>query len=633
MALGILALRNAGYLESLELAAYDWSLRLQPQEIRAEPGSIIIIMISENDIQALGRWPLADLQMARALRKLVAFRPRAIGVDIYRDLPVEQGHEELVEVLTNNPTIIMVMKFGGSGQASVLPPAAIRGTEQVGFNDILADRDGVIRRSLLFLDDGVQTAYSFPLRLALLYLQKEGITPQPDPVNPQYLRLGGTTFKPLEATDGGYAHADARGYQFLLDYKRDASFPTYSFSDLLQGQVPPQAIADKVVLLGVTAVSVPDLFQTPSDSRLSGDHPGAYGVLIHSFAVDQLLRAALKNEQPIGTLSERQEGVWIFLWALAGGTAGMWVRSAWRLSLVAVSGLVILALLVQAIFVHGVWVPFVPPALAWLSSAALITAYMINQERQQRALLMQLFSRHVSPEVADTIWRQREQFFDGGRPRSQNLVITVLFTDLEGFTSVSEKLDPQALMDWTSSYIEIMAQQVIRHGGVVDDYYGDAIKANFGVPLPRQSEAEIKQDAMNAVDCALDMETAMNELCGTWQKHQSPRVRMRIGIFTGEAVAGSLGSAQRLKYTTIGDTVNIAARLESYDKELVETTFGQSQCRILLGETTARYLDESYRMVNVGALSLKGKDHKIGVYRLLGRTVADPTIIGREERV
>src|SRR5207249_4723415 len=142
----------------------------------------------------------------------------------------------------------------------------------------------------------------------------------------------------------------------------------------------------------------------------------------------------------------------------------------------------------------------------------------------------------------------------------------------------------QELMDWTNAYIEVMAQQVMRHGGVVDDYYGDAIKANFGVPLARHTEAEIRQDAMNAVDCALDMEKAMNKLCRVWQEQQLPCVRLRVGVFTGPAVAGSLGSAQRLKYTTIGDTVNIAARLESYDKEQKEATFGHSSCRILIGE-------------------------------------------------
>jgi adenylate cyclase len=561
-------------------------------------------------------------------------RPRAIGVDIYRDLPVAKGHRELADILTKNPSIIAVMKFGGAGQASVPPPAALRGTEQVGFNDVLVDRDGVVRRGLLFLDDGEHTAYSFSLRLALLYLEKEGIMPQPDPANPQYLRLRDTTFTPLQATDGGYTRMDARGYQFLLDYKRTSeNFASYPFSALLGGTIPHSAIADKVVLIGVVAESVPDIFHTPLGFGFGTDRQGTYGVGLHAYAIDQLLRAGLKEAQPIRALTDRKEAIWIFVWALAGGSMGIWVRSAWRFSLVALSGLIILASVVQFAFVRGLWIPFVPPALVWLSSAALVSAYTSNQERQQRALLMQLFSRHVSPEVADTIWQQREQFFDGGRPRSQKLIVTVLFTDLEGFTLVAEKMDPQALMDWTNSYIEVMAQVVMRHGGIVDDYYGDAIKANFGVPLARQTEMEIRQDAMNAVDCALDMEKAMNVLCRTWQEQQLPRVRLRVGVFTGSAVAGSLGSAQRLKYTTIGDTVNIAARLESYDKDTKEATFGDSSCRTLIGASTLSYLDGRYHVVAVGSLSLKGKDTKIPVYHLVGRSDAVGDDAKREERI
>ena len=158
-------------------------------------------------------------------------------------------------------------------------------------------------------------------------------------------------------------------------------------------------------------------------------------------------------------------------------------------------------------------------------------------------------------------------------------------------------------MDWMNEYIETMAQLVMKHGGVVDDYYGDAIKANFGVPLPRLSETEIKQDAINAVSCALAMEAEMRRLHAVWKQQGMPTARMRIGIFTGPAVAGSLGSAQRLKYTTVGDTVNIAARLESYDKDsadILPSALVASSWRV-----TARYLLDEYYMRTVGLVILK----------------------------
>jgi adenylate cyclase len=265
------------------------------------------------------------------------------------------------------------------------------------------------------------------------------------------------------------------------------------------------------------------------------------------------------------------------------------------------------------------WIPLFPPAVGWACSAALLTAYMTNVEKKQRRLVMQLFSRHVSPEIAEAIWREREQFWEGSRPRSQHVTITVLFTDLEGFTPVSEKLSPQALMDWINAYIDTMAQLVMKHGGVVDDYFGDAIKANFGVPLPRSSEEEIRRDAVHAVACALDMSDEMHQLNATWQRQGLPQVRMRVGIFTGPAVAGSLGTAQRLKYTTIGDTVNIAARLESFDKDAWDSADGDPYCRILIGESTLQYVGPEFRSRRVGDLTLKGKYEKVSVYQVLGR--------------
>lgn len=257
--------------------------------------------------------------------------------------------------------------------------------------------------------------------------------------------------------------------------------------------------------------------------------------------------------------------------------------------------------------------------MAWLGSAALVTAYMLNQEKKERALLMQLFSRHVAPEVAETMWQQRDQFMDGGRPRSQKLIATVFFTDLKGFTSVSEKMDPQGLMDWLNAYMETMAQLVMDHGGVVDDYLGDAIKANFGVPLPRTTEVAISQDAVAAVNCALAMERELKRLNALWHQQNLPTVGMRIGIFTGAVVAGSLGSTQRLKYTTVGDTVNIAARLESFDKDLAAPDVANSPCRILIGEATLSYLDHQFETITVGEANLRGKDEKTIIYRVVGR--------------
>jgi len=232
---------------------------------------------------------------------------------------------------------------------------------------------------------------------------------------------------------------------------------------------------------------------------------------------------------------------------------------------------------------------------------------------------MQLFSKHVSPEVAEAAWNQREEFLVAGRPRPQKLTATVMFTDLAGFSTVSEKMDPQTLMDWVNGYMEAIATLVMDHGGLVDDYFGDGIKADFGVPLPRKTDDEIRRDAVNAVNCALAMEKVLMRLNTSHLKKTLPALRMRIGICTGSVVAGSLGSTHRLKYTTVGDTVNIASRLESFDKSLVLPNSATSPCRILVSDATVQWLRGEFETLPIGQIRLKGKDQTVTAYALLGK--------------
>jgi adenylate cyclase len=608
--LAVVGVRGAGNLEFLELPAYDWFVRMQPGSSIHDP-RITVVQVSEKDILSTGQWPLTDEILARALSILLESKPRAIGLDIFRDIPVPPGTETLNTVLSENPNIIVTMKFGEGG---VRPPPILKGTDQVSFNDILVDPGGVVRRGLLFLDAGDGVAYSFALRLALLYLQTEGIVPRPDEQNPQHLRLGNVTFRPFEENDGGYVKADARGYQFFLDYQGPSSpFRSYSFSNLISGEIHPKAITDKIVLLGVTAQSVKDFFFTPY-SRGFSEAQQVPGVFLHGLMVSQMLRAGIEGVQPLATLKERVEILWIFLWCLLGGITGLKARSAWRFSGLGLAGILLIGLSAYLAFLNRWWIPLAPPAVAFLLTAVLVTAYVTSLERKERALLMQIFSKHVSREVAESLWQQREQFLKNGRPRSQKLVMTAFFSDLRGFTTVSEKMDPQDLMDWLNIYMERMTGIIMAHGGIIDDFAGDGIKANFGLPLPQQNESVIRRDALGAVRSALDMEKEMHLLNAHWQEKGLPEVGMRIGIYTGPAVAGALGSFQRMKYTTIGDTINIASRLESYDKDLGK----EALCRILIGESTLRYLGPEFRTERIGEVSLKGKEEKIIIYRVLG---------------
>jgi len=207
---------------------------------------------------------------------------------------------------------------------------------------------------------------------------------------------------------------------------------------------------------------------------------------------------------------------------------------------------------------------------------------------------------------------------EAGRPATA----TVLFTDLVGFTSTSEHLEPQVLVDWLNEYMDAMVQQVLDHGGIVNKYIGDAIMALFGVPVPRATEAEVARDAAAAVECALHMGTTLRELNRGWTARGQPAATMRIGIFTGAVVAGSIGSARRLEYTVIGDTVNTASRLESFDKEFLAPDPAVNPCRILIGEPTRARLGERFETEWAGEVNLKGKERPLSVYLVRGRVAS-----------
>ena len=236
--------------------------------------------------------------------------------------------------------------------------------------------------------------------------------------------------------------------------------------------------------------------------------------------------------------------------------------------------------------------------------------------RAERSALMLLFSRHVSHRVADQLWERREEFLDGGRPRPQRLTATVMFVDIRGFTSTAEKLDPERLMEWLNAFMGAMADEAERHGGFVDDYFGDGLKVNFGVPVPRRSEEEICADCEAAVRCALSMGRRLARVNASWREQGLPTGAMRVGIATGTAVAGSLGSADRLKYTVVGDTVNTAARLESFDDS--KHDYSQRLCRILVAEETRILVEDRFSIRDFGRVSLKGKAEPVQVFEVLG---------------
>jgi adenylate cyclase len=263
------------------------------------------------------------------------------------------------------------------------------------------------------------------------------------------------------------------------------------------------------------------------------------------------------------------------------------------------------------------WVPFVPALAGNLAAAAMVMGYTRYRERKDRDTLMQLFSQHVSRAIAESMWTHREEFMDGNRPRPQKLQTTVLFTDFRNFSTVSEKLQPTEVMEWINDYMQSLARHIEAHDGFINKYMGDAIMAVFGFPAALTAHADIRRDASNAVRCALDMGTELRRLNADWEKLGRSPVQMRVGIFSGPAVAGCIGSTDRLEFTVMGDTVNTAARLESFDKDYAS----EDACRILIGDSTFQLLDGQFKTEFVQSIELKGKHEKTTIYRVLGSII------------
>lgn len=210
------------------------------------------------------------------------------------------------------------------------------------------------------------------------------------------------------------------------------------------------------------------------------------------------------------------------------------------------------------------------------------------------------------------MWRSRDELLTKGQLIGQKMTATILFADIRDFSTIAEVMEPDLLMLWLNEYMNTMADTVLSHDGIIDKFIGDAIMAGFGVPLPRTDESEVAHDAISAVACAVEMAEKLRSLNQKWKQNGQPTVSMRIGIATGVVVTGSLGSSQRMDYTTLGDTVNVAARLESYDK-----SFGQGLCRILISEGTYDYVQDLFSTDLVGHVQLKGRQKHVNVYQVL----------------
>ncbi|MBC7950449.1 MAG: adenylate/guanylate cyclase domain-containing protein [Rhodospirillaceae bacterium] len=568
------ALHGLAPLTSADRLVEDFAVaRLAPATPQHD--RIAIIAITEDSLAALPyRSPLDRAMLAGVAVALKEKGAAVIGLDVLFDQPSEPAKDAaLREALTAPGPPVVVLAAGSAAQLTErqrqFHSDFLHGL-LAGHGHLARDRlDGVVRRQVPWLEG----KFSLPATMAAAI----GLVPR--------------TLAPS-----------------VIDWLRPANdvgaFPVYPAEAL--PLLPPAWLAGKLVLVGL---EVPDADRHRTPLTLgSATMPG---VQIQAQILAQMLdgRRSKVLGPAVGALAT-------MLMAAAGAGLVTARLSLVRLASAAVLGaLALWAAWAASAAMDGPILSPLGPSVAWLAAMGVALGLARSRERAARDTLMDLFAAHLSVPVAEDIWRHRDQLLAGGRPRPQSLVATVMFSDVENFTSASEELGPERLMDWIETYLEAMTEIITGHGGIVLRFLGDGILAAFGAPLPRGDEAAITADAINAVRAALAMEDVLHRLNRDWAAHGLPEIRIRVGMTTGAMVGGSVGARRHLEYTLMGDSVNTAARLEALAKSIAITP--GSPCRILAARTTWDRVQGVVSGRLVGEITVKGKRHPVEVYQIL----------------
>jgi CHASE2 domain-containing sensor protein len=384
---GTLVLREQGILQAQELSVFDYLMRLRPQE--GPDPRLLVVTVTESDIQGHKEGSLSDRTLSQLLSKLEEGQPRVIGLDLYRDFPVQAGRQELLPHF-RNPKLIATCAGSIRGMKGVSAPPSIP-RERLGSSDVVVDDDGILRRHLLAmqpeLDSPCKTNETLSFQLALHYLVGQGI--QPNLTEKEEYRIGKVIFTPLTVRKGGYRRLDTRGYQVFLNYRALQSpeqvGEQITLSEVLSGRVDPRRIKDRIVLIGISAESVKDDHLTPYSDR--GQPPLQFsGVFIHAQMVSQVLSAVLDGRPMLWVWPDWAEIFWIASWSVIGGIVEIVVRSHWLIGLSMVGALVVLVGLCWGGLLYGCWLPLVPSALVLVMTGGIVCVGRLHSPAQdQRA--------------------------------------------------------------------------------------------------------------------------------------------------------------------------------------------------------------------------------------------------------
>ena len=373
-----------GVFQLLEEAVRDEFFRQRPLEPPEE--AIVVVTIDEPDISAVGDWPIPDAVLARLLSKLRSQQPLAIGMDLYRNLPEEPGHEQLLEVFRTTPNLIGIEKIIGD---RVGPPPVLPELGQVALANVIVDSDRNIRRALLSAVDGTEVKLTLATRVALMYLETKGITLEMLDARQQKLKLGRAIFTPLKSGDAGYRNQDdLGGYQILMNWRGPiSSFETISMTDVLEGRLKPEQLRDRIVFIGTSADSANDFFETPYSGSGFSHVDQMPGVLVHANLASQIIRSALEGRSLLRGLPAMGQWAWIALWSGIGVAGSWWLESQKQQQHPFLGSQTLLATLgagvlliggAYLVFLAGVLLPVISPLTA-LSLGTIATTNLYKQ--------------------------------------------------------------------------------------------------------------------------------------------------------------------------------------------------------------------------------------------------------------
>ncbi|EGK83811.1 adenylate/guanylate cyclase domain-containing protein [Microcoleus vaginatus PCC 9802] len=562
------AMLQVGIWKPLEYLGYKTLFQIRESGILPNPGwdqRIAVIAIEPHSLQEYGQFPWPRNRYAELLESLKQSPPTAVGFDILF-LDPSPKDEILAAAIAANGKVVLPRTPKEEPVASLKAVAA-----GVGHISQEADSDGITRESKIFLN-GIP---NFGLAMTHRY---NAANPQDPVLLPK--------------------SKNKQEKKVWVNWPgKTENLPTYAFVDVVEGRIPADALTNKLVLVGIVATGF-----DPISSPLNKTTGGVY---LYAALVDNLLNQRLLQRLPVLVEILLLLGIGP-LTALVLGQRGVKERMAIALGL-PIIWIAAAALLFGFFFW---WVPIAAPIGTLILSG---TALQLR-EQYEKQQLMRLFEKHVAPETAQLIWERKAEIFEQGELEPQELTATVLFMDIRSFTSISEKMPPRDLLTWLNNYLEAMTNCIMDHGGVVDKYIGDAIMAVFGVPFCHTEYRQIQQDALNAVAACIAMHERLHQLNQQLRIERKPLIKFGIGLHTGQLVAGSVGGSRRLNYSVIGDAVNVAARLEAMNKEIVS----DSPFNLLVTGRTFAYVRDRYEGQKVGSIQLRGKKEQTVVYAILG---------------